>query len=262
MAATVRVRTEPRSTERRDRWWLEPLVIVLVFSAFVVYSFIASIQNANYFWDPYLSPFYSPCLSANCVHPMLPLVGSWWNLSPALLIVGSPLAFRFTCYYYRRSYYRGFFTSPAACAVPDSRKRYTGESRFPLIIQNIHRYALYLAIIVLLVLWWDTLAAFQFPVKGSAGARQFGIGVGSLIMLANVVLISGYTFGCHAARYLVGGHLSSFHGATLRFKAWSLVTRLNLNHSRYAWSSLIVVGLTDLYIRLLAMGVLVDLRIL
>jgi hypothetical protein len=243
-----------RAHERKDRWWLEPLVIVSVLGGFVIYSFIVSIQNANYFFDPYLSPFYSPCLTSSCVHPTFPIIGDWYTLSPAFLIVGSPLAFRFTCYYYRRSYYRAFFWSPPACAVPDARARYTGESKFPWIIQNIHRYALYLAILVLVVLWYDAIQAFNF------GGR-FGVGLGTLVMVGNVLLLSGYTFGCHAARYLVGGHLDSFHGKSLRLRLWELATRLNLRHSRWAWFSLFGVALTDLYIRLSAMGVIVDPRL-
>jgi len=41
---------------------------------------------------------------------------NWFRLSPALLILIFPLGFRFTCYYYRRSYYRAFWWSPPACA--------------------------------------------------------------------------------------------------------------------------------------------------
>lgn len=260
MAATVRVRTEPRGTERQDRWWVEPLLIVLILGGFVVYATIVSLADANYWADPYLSPFYSPCLTDKCPEHVLGIVLGWWTLSPAILIVGSPLAFRLTCYYYRRSYYRAFFSSPPGCAVPDLRKRYAGESRFPFVLQNVHRYALYLAIVVLVVLWWDSIKAFDFPAKD--GTRHLGIGLGSVVMLANVLLLSAYTFGCHAARYLVGGHLDSFHGASLRFRLWSWVTRLNLHHSRWAWVSLFGVGLTDLYIRLVASGALADPRIL
>src|SRR5438309_9956956 len=168
----------------------------MVLGAFVLYSVYAGVVGTNYYYEPYLSPLYSPCLSANCVHPTLPLIGPYWNLSPAILIVAFPLAFRVTCYYYRRSYYRAFFWSPPACTIPDSRGKYTGETRFPFVFQNIHRYALYLAIPVLAILWWDALQAFNF------GGR-FGIGLGSVIMLTNVVLLTGYTVGCHAARYLV-----------------------------------------------------------
>jgi hypothetical protein len=263
--ATTTANVRQRPHERHDRWWVEPLTIVLVLGLFGVYAFVVSIQNANYFYDPYLSPFYSPCLTTGCVHPTFPLIGSWYNLSPAFLIVGSPLAFRVTCYYYRRSYYRAFFWSPPACAVPDARAKYIGETRFPFNLQNLHRYALYLAIPVLAILWWDAIEAFRFPPNGFGtyaplGEHHFGVGLGSLIMLANVLLLSGYTFGCHAARYLVGGYLDSFHGASLRFRLWSWANRLNAAHSRWAWFSLFSVMLTDLYIRLAAMGVIADLR--
>ena len=226
---------------------------MLVLGLFGVYAFIVSVLNGNYYYDPYLSPFYSPCLTTSCVHPTFPVIGDWYNLSPAFLIVGSPLAFRATCYYYRRSYYRAFFWSPPACSVPDARAKYSGETRFPFVLQNLHRYTLYLALVVLAILWWDVFLAFNFD-------GRFGVGLGTLIMLANVLLLSAYTFGCHAARYLVGGYLDSFHGASLRYRLWSIANRLNAHHGRYAWFSLFSVMLTDLYIRLAAMGVITDPR--
>jgi hypothetical protein len=251
--ATTTASVRGRPHERQDRWWIEPLTIVLVLGLFGVYALVVSVLNGNYYHDPYLSPFYSPCLTTSCVHPTFPVIGDWYNLSPAFLIVGSPLAFRATCYYYRRSYYRAFFWSPPACSVPDARAKYSGETRFPFVLQNLHRYTLYLALVVLAILWWDVFLAFNFD-------GRFGVGLGTLIMLANVLLLSGYTFGCHAARYLVGGYLDSFHGASLRYRLWSVANRLNAHHGRYAWFSLFSVMLTDLYIRLAAMGVITDLR--
>src|SRR5438067_1236350 len=73
-------------------------------------------------------------------------LGDWWHCSPALLILPFPLGFRLTCYYYRKAYYRSFWLSPPACAVADAHRRYTGERRFPLIFQNVHRYFFYLAL--------------------------------------------------------------------------------------------------------------------
>src|SRR5947207_14991658 len=111
-----------RKTLRRDAWWIEPAFLFVLFSVFIVYSFFAGIANANYFVDPYLSPFYSPCITANCAHLTFgPIVGTWWNFAPAIWIVGFPLSFRLTCYYYRKAYYRSYFQAPAACAVPDAR---------------------------------------------------------------------------------------------------------------------------------------------
>jgi hypothetical protein len=251
--ATTTASVRERPHERQDRWWIEPLTIVLVLGLFGLYAFVVSVLNGNYYYEPYLSPFYSPCLTTSCVHPTFPVIGDWYNLSPAFLIVGSPLAFRATCYYYRRSYYRAFFWSPPACSVPDARAKYSGETRFPFVLQNLHRYTLYLALVVLAILWWDVFLAFNFD-------GRFGVGLGTLIMLANVLLLSGYTFGCHAASYLVGGYLDSFHGASLRYRLWRVANRLNAHHGRYAWFSLFSVMLTDLYIRLAAMGFITDLR--
>src|SRR5262249_36776897 len=110
-----------------------------------------------------------------------------------------------------------------------------------------------LALPILAILWWDVVQAFNFD-------GRFGVGVGSVVMLGNVVLLTGYTFGCHAARYLVGGYVDSFHGKSLRFRLWELATILNERHARWAWVSLFSVALTDLYIRLVAAGVITDLR--
>src|ERR1700738_2959514 len=167
------------ATARLDRWWIQPLLVVVVLTSFSIYALWAALQNAYYYVDPYLSPFYSPCLAQNCQHVTLPLLGSWWNLSPAFLVLGIPLGFRATCYYYRRSYYRAFFWSPPACAVPDARPRYSGETHFPFLLQNLHRYFFYLAVLLVVFLWWDALLSFRFP-------NGFGIGLGSVVLVANV----------------------------------------------------------------------------
>jgi hypothetical protein len=243
------------STLRKDRWWVEPLMVVLVLGSFAVYSTWAALQNEHYFAAPYLSPFYSPCLADNCQEVTIPLVGSWWNLSPAFLILGIPLGFRGTCYYYRKAYYRSFFGSPPGCAVKDVSKRYKGETRFPFILQNIHRYFFWLALVVVGFLWWDVIRAFRFP-------DGFGIGLGTLVLLANATLLSLYSFSCHSCRHLAGGHLDRFSGRPIRHKLWQMFTVLNERHMLFAWISLFGVALADLYVRLLSMGVIHDVRII
>jgi hypothetical protein len=187
------------------------------------------------------------------VHVTLPLVGSWWNLSPAFLILWVPGGFRATCYYYRKAYYRSFFQSPPACAVRDAAKSYSGETRFPFLLQNLHRYFFYLSLVILAFLWWDAILAFRFP-------EGFGLGVGTIVLVVNAALLSLFSFSCNSCRHVCGGYLNSFHSAPGKFKTWTLVTRLNEKHMEYAWVSLIWVALTDLYVRLLSMGVISDLR--
>jgi len=199
-------------TSRKDMWWVQPVAVFLGLSAFIVYSTWAAFQNANYSWGPYLSPMYSPELFGG-EHAWFGPKPGWWPswllFSPALLILWAPGGFRFTCYYYRGAYYKAFWADPISCAVGEPRKSYWGERWFPLIFQNIHRYFLYLALIFIVLLAHDAWKALWF--MGTDGATHFGLGVGTLVMTLNCVLLGGYTLGCHSFRHLVGGfsdHLS------------------------------------------------------
>ena len=246
-----------------DRWWVLPLTVFAVFTAFIVYATWAALQNAYYYVDPYLSPFYSPCLYARCLHPtfgarrglpelVVPVIGI---VSPALLILWGPGVFRLTCYYYRKAYYRSFWGAPVACGVPDARAGYTGETRFPLILQACHRYTWYVALVFLGFLIWDALLAFRFP-------DGFGIGAGTLVMWVNVALLGLYTLSCHSCRHICGGHVNVLSRAPARSRLWHVISWLNERHPTYAWLSLVSVALTDLYIRLVAAGVIHDVRLL
>jgi hypothetical protein len=253
-------RTHVAGPLRWDAWWVEPTLVVAVLGSFILYSTWAALQNAHYYAAPYLSPFYSPCLSAECLHvtlpifarhPQLPIIGI---LSPAFLILWGPGLFRLTCYYYRKAYYRSFWGAPPACAIADARPGYRGETG-PMTFQNLHRYMFYVAVIFMVVLAWDALLAFRFP-------DGLGIGVGTLVMWANVVLLGAYTFSCHSCRHVCGGVLDEFSKSPARYRVWRAVSRLNERHPLFAWLSLFSVGLTDLYIRLVSMGVIRDVRIL
>jgi hypothetical protein len=243
------------ATLRRDTWWLPPLITVVVLLSFVAYGTWVAFGNAHYYADPYVSPFYSPCIAANCEHTTFRIIGTWWGLSPALLILPFVLGFRVTCYYYRKAYYRSFWLSPPACAVREPHGKYTGERRFPLILQNLHRFFLYAAALQLLFVWWDVVAAFHFP----AG---YGVHVGTIVLFVNAVMLSLYTASCHSARHIVGGSVDQFSRAPLRYRFWQAVSRLNERHMLLAWISLFVVALTDLYIRLLAQGHIHDFKVI
>jgi hypothetical protein len=243
-------------TLRTDRWWVQPLVTVAVLVAFIVYSTFRAFQNAHYFAEPYISPFYSPCLTTSCEGDTFPklFTGPSW-ISPAIYILVFPLGFRLTCYYYRKAYYRSFWLSPPACAVAEPHRRYSGESRFPLILNNGHRYFFYAGLVFNVILTYDAVLAFRDP-----GGAWGHMGLGTLVLLANAVLLWLYSLSCHSCRHVVGGRLNSFSRHPLRYRFWTIVSRLNARHMQYAWISLFGVALTDFYVFLLASGTITDLR--
>lgn len=254
-------------TYRTDRWWIGPLLTFLGFSAFIVYSTWAALQGNHYFYGSYLSPFYSPLLfvdpsvvgSAPLAHAWFGGWPSWWPAfipaSPAFLVLAFPGAFRFTCYYYRKAYYRAFFFTPPGCAVGAlPQKNYQGET-YLLIFQNLHRYAMYFALFFIVILFFDAVQAFFRDGK-------FGVGVGSIVLLLNATFLACYTLGCHSFRHLVGGRLDCFScdaASTKRYGIWKRVTLLNENHMLFAWVSLFWVGFSDVYVRLVSMGIWHDL---
>ena len=132
---------------------------------------------------------------------------------------------------------------------------YTGETRFPLILQNIHRYFWYAAVVVACILTFDAVLAFR-----NADHEWGHMGLGTVIMWVNVALIWLYTLSCHSCRNIVGGRLRHFSKHPVRYKLWTLVSKVNPYHANYAWASLISVALTDFYIYLLANGTITDLR--
>jgi hypothetical protein len=254
-------------TMRRDTWWAQPLLTFTLLAAFVVYATWAALQGNHYEYGPYLSPFYSPLLFGESPHSWFgPWTRpGWWPgmvpFSAAVLILWAPGGFRFTCYYYRGAYYKAFWVDPPSCAVGEPRKTYLGERSFPPILQNVHRYFLYLALLFLIVLAADVWAAMWFT-DAATGERSFGIGVGTLVLATNVVLLAGYTLGCHSLRHLVGGRLDRFAGRPAQTALYETACRFNCNHMRWAWASLFSVAFADLYVRLCSMGLLRDWRIL
>ena len=233
--------------------------------------------QGNYYWwsafqegfGGYLSPFYSPLFFIKeGVGGVAPLSHAWFGswpewvprfvpATPAILILAGPLSFRMTCYYYRKFYYRAYFLTPPGCAVSGfPHKKYKGETAL-FVFQNLHRYTLYIALVIIAILSYDgILSLFR--------GGKLGVGVGSLILIINPILLSGYTFGCHAFRHLVGGNKNCFTcikgKPTVRYRLWKGVSVLNSRHMFWAWASMVWVAFSDIYVRMVASGTWTDLN--
>ena len=256
------------TTERVDQWWLGPAStaagLILFFGYLTFRAF-----NATYVWfDPYISPTVAPPVftpafgypgAVPLEHSWFGAFPSWWPAflpqSPAFFMPATAIAFRLTCYYYRGAYYRSFGMTPPSCAVRGVPLPYNGE-RVLLLFQNLHRYTLYAAIVLLVFLWSEAGAAFFRN-------GEFGIGVGTVVMIVNAALLSGYAFGCHSWRHLIGGKLDCFScngSVTPRYGLWKGSTWLNERHMMIAWFSLFWVAFTDFYIYLVSSGAIRDLN--
>ena len=268
------------ATMRKDTWWFEALWTGAGFLLFSLYVTWEMFQGDHYWvggtghgWGGYLSPLYSPLLfvdptvtgGAGVDHAWFGKGFDWWpRFVPSIscfFILPLPLSFRLTCYYYRKFYYRAYFLTPPACAVnpvPRKNKSYEGE-RMLLIFQNLHRYTLYIGIAFIAILTYDGIMAFFRDGK-------FGVGVGSMILLINPIMLGTWTFGCHAFRHLVGGRKDCFScdfanhdaGMTGAYKRWNLVTWLNERHMFFAWISMVWVAWAAIYVRLVSMGIVHD----
>ena len=236
------------STERRDGWWIAPLVQGGILAVLICYANWAAFQNKNYLVGGYLSPLYSPLIAV-----------SWFPFSPSFLVLLPPVLFRATCYYYRKAYYRSYFLDPPACAVAELRGHgYRGETAFPLVLQNLHRYLFYATFCYLPFLWHDVFNATRFN-------GHFGVGIGTLVILANSTALTLYSFSCHSFRHLIGGRLDCFSSCPrnqARHRAWKGASFLNERHMLFAWVSFFAVCGADLYVRLVASGTISDLRLL
>lgn len=249
----------PQRTLRTDRWWQAPLVTNLGLLAFILYATIRAFWGSAYWVDKYhyLTPFYSPCVSASCESGASHF-GHWfghfpWWIPLGMLVLPFLLAFRLTCYYYRKAYYRSVWQSPTGCGVPEPRAHYTGETRFPLILQNVHRYFFYVALLVSLINTYDAIKAFHSP-------SGFGFGLGNVILVINVLLLWAYTLSCHSCRHITGGRLKHFSKHPVRYWIWTQISKLNTRHQQLAWTTLGTLALTDFYIMLVASGTISDIR--
>jgi len=261
-AAAVPARTRAQISERtlrKDPWWRAPRITAAMLTIWVAYATVHVFTGHWYYVakDHYLTPFFSPCVSGECVSGSSAL-GHWLPAIPPIIpyaVVSLPfvLGFRLSCYYYRKAYYRAFWRAPAACAVREPHAKYTGETRFPLLGQNLHRYFFYAAVIISLINTWDAIRAFHSP-------QGFGFGLGNLVLLANVVLLWMYTASCHSCRHILGGRLKHFSKHPVRYKSWVIISRLNGKHMQLAWTTLASLAISDFYVMAVSAGWFSDLR--
>ena len=96
-----------------------------------------------------------------------------------------------------------------------------------------------------MILGIDVYKALWFT-DPATGAESFGIGVGTLVLATNVVLLACYTLGCHSMRHIAGGYLDRLAGRPVRKFAYDCSSCLNRWHMKWAWMSLFWVSLNDL----------------
>jgi len=256
----------PRATSRQDAWWLAPAATAGGLFLLFGYLTFRALHPVYVWWEPYISPAVAPPVftaadgppgSVPVAHAWFGAFPSWWPAfvpqSPAFVLPWLAIVFRVTCYYYRGAYYKAAFLTPPACAVRGVSRRYRGETAI-LVFQNLHRYALYAGLFLLMALWWEALAAFFRH-------GRFGVGVGTIMMIVNAALLSSWTLGCHSWRHLIAGRRDCFscgQGMSARYQVWRGSSWLNERHMLFAWCSLVWVVLTDVYVYLVSSQVVRD----
>jgi hypothetical protein len=231
---------------------MTPLLTVVGLTAWIIYATVRVFMQSDYYVAAYhyLTPFYSPCVSTGCLPEAAEfgrILPDWPFIPYAAFTLPFLLLFRLTCYYYRKAYYRSYWLSPPACAVPEPRAGYTGETRFPLLGQNAHRYFFYAAVIISLINTYDAVRAFQSP-------SGFGFGLGNLVLVGNVVMLWAYTISCHSCRHIMAGRLTHFSKHPVRYRAWSVISKMNTRHMELAWITLATLAITDFYVMAVAAG--------
>ena len=251
------------ATDRVDDWWTGPTAMAAYLGIMILYSTWRGFMEAD-FWifeefgrsagnqtmaienqgSHVLSPLFSPLILPG-EQSWLPTQFHW--MSPAMFILIFPAGFRATCYYYRKAYYRAFLQQPTGCAVSVPWNEYAGETKL-LLVQNLHRYFLYAALAYLPILSFDVWLSMNFHLDGE---HSLGISIGTLVLALNVILLGGYTFGCHAFRHLIGGSSNDWSGSALgrlRYRLWSFSTNFNEQHKNWALYSLFWVMFADFYV--------------
>jgi hypothetical protein len=216
--------------------FLEPNIRLYSFIALMAVATLALLMFPVKEFKGYVDPFYSPTVI------IIPLIG----------------LFRLTCYAFRRYYNRHLFKHPAACPVhersdADSRA-YTGETSTLFKAENLHRYFMYASLAVLPFFYYDLYLSLTY-------GGVFILRLGSILMVADVAVLTLYVFSCHSVRSLIGGRNDCFSCMSMPKQskmAYDVQSRLNMHHELFAWLSLITIVAVDLFIRAVSAGIPLD----
>jgi hypothetical protein len=212
-------------------WRLWSFILLLVVGIFLMINYPVAVKYGL------TDPFYSPTVA------VLPFVG----------------LFRLTCYAYRKDYHRHVFNHPRTCEIgfraEFKGREYTGETRF-FRLENLHRYFVYFAVAILPFFYYDIFVSLTY---------QGGVTLtlGGILLIVNTAFVTLYTFSCHAIRHLIGGSVDCFSCKhNVRKKLFFGQTKLNIHHETYAWLSLTMFFLVDLFIRATVAGVIPNIVLL
>lgn len=214
-------------------WRLWSFILMLVLGIYLMMLYPVSYSSSTGLTDP----FYSPTVL------VLPFVG----------------LFRLTCYAYRKDYHRHVFNHPRNCEIgfraEFKGREYTGETRF-FRLENFHRYFMYFAVAILPFFYYDIYLSFVYQ-------PGFTLTLGGLLLIVNTAFVTLYTFSCHAIRHLVGGNTDCFSCQhQTRKRLFNGQTLINNHHETFAWLSLTMFFLVDLFIRATASGVIPNIVLL
>ena len=254
------------ATMRRDAWWVQPAIVFLMLSAFIVYATWAAFQGEHYAYGPYLSPFYSPELFGSSPHAWFGPKPGWWPawlpFSPALLILPFPGLFRAHLLLLPRRLLQGVLGRSARLHRRRAAEALPGRGVVPADPAE-HP---------------PLLPLRRAGLPGGAGCTTCGRRSGSPIRppagprsaSASARWCSRPTSCCSAGTRWAATRCATWSAATstgspgrpVRRLAYDCSSCLNRAHMRWAWCSLFSVAFADLYVRLCSMGIWTDWRIL
>ena len=173
-----------------------------------------------------------------------PEAGWWPRLAAVLAGAADPLGARrlpLHLLLLPRRLLQGVLGRPAVLRRRRAAQELPGEQLFPLILQNVHRYFLYLALLFLFLLASTSWKAIWFA-DPATGTTHFGIGVGTLVLAANVVLLAATRSAATRSATSSAAARSSSREHPAQTKLYDCVELPQPPAHAWAWISLFWVG--------------------